>query len=58
MRFEIVKAEVVQWEPGEWGISIKYGNGDGRAYFVESRENAEAELKKIRPVRILRSTDA
>ena len=55
---KVVKAEVVQWEPGQWSVSITYGNGDGRAYFVGSREEAEAELKKIRPVRILRSTDA
>lgn len=47
-RFEIVSVEVVPWESGQWGVSIKYHNGDGKAYSVGDRAAADTEAAKIR----------
>lgn len=40
-------AEVVPWEPGSWAVSVRYDNGDGEMYPVGSREQAEAEARKL-----------
>lgn len=40
--------EVVPWEPGRWGVSVRYDDGSGEMYPVGAREAAETEAKALR----------
>jgi hypothetical protein len=41
-------AYVIPWEPGEWGMSIKYSNRTRTAYKVGNRDQAEEELRRLK----------
>lgn len=43
----LVSAELVPWENGVFGVSLRYSNGNSSAYRVGSREAAESELKAV-----------
>lgn len=43
---KIIIVEVVPWD-GEFGLSIRYSNGDAHAYHVGSEEDARAEMRRL-----------
>jgi hypothetical protein len=44
----IKSASVIRWEGDQWGVSIKYTNGTRSAYVVGDRDEADAELDRLR----------
>jgi hypothetical protein len=45
-----VKVDVVAWESeaGQFGVSVQYGAGEAKVYFVGTQLEAEREAKRLR----------
>lgn len=44
----IVRAIVIACEGGGWGVAIKYSNGNEVTYHVGTREDAQAEVHRVK----------